>query len=71
MWTPYVESSGGDSTGGGAAEDTLESIDSRLLNLLTLQITAQQEVLAQLRLLNARFEETFETRIEEGDVWLR
>lgn len=62
-WTPIV---GAGEV--GATEEALASVDTYLKNMLTLQITALQDVAGQLRLLNARFEEAFETGIDENDV---
>ena len=64
MWTPYIEVvSDGEEPG-----EVLGSIDTSIKNLLTLQITALQDIAGSLQLLNARFEETFATGIDENDT---
>jgi hypothetical protein len=61
-WTPLIEI---DSGGKSASEQQKEIDATELQKKILITLNAIQ---SELRLLNARFEEAFETDIEERDV---
>lgn len=61
-WTPYIDT---DTASRNAA---LSLLNDRIFDLLKLQINTSQAVELQLRLLNARIEEAFNTGIQETDI---
>ena len=69
MWTPYIKVVTTDGEGNNVSPgEALGSIDINLRELLLLQINALQDLAGQIRLLNARFEEAFDTGIDENDT---
>jgi hypothetical protein len=61
-WRVYTE------TNSRAANTSLGLISDDLRRLMLTQNALSFEILAQLKLLNARVEEAFETDIERNDV---
>jgi hypothetical protein len=45
-----------------------QALEERVVNALLDSMSLDRSILGQLRLLNARFEEAFDTKIEEHDI---
>lgn len=61
-WTPYIDSDT------NRRNDSLDQMNTTLIDILIQLINGVEETNYQLKLLNARFEEAFETQICCEDI---